>query len=163
MTYLFVAFTVSIGLYMVSVEKIRAAKNKEPDCPMACFVITGCTCCCCAPCLWLCLCFGARPRLDLSHKPPRALEMNLLIVCVWPGSAPIFKRAPQKQTPQMPTQPGPAEFEGGVVNPLAGAQAGMTAQPIPTQQVAVAAVPTTAPTTVTITVPPGLGPGMQMQ
>ena len=67
--------------------------------------------------------------------------MNLLIVCVWPGSAPIFKRAPQKQTPQMPTQPGPAEFEGGVVNPLAGAQAGMTAQPIPTQQVAVAVRP----------------------
>ena len=86
--------------------------------------------------------------------------MNLLIVCVRPGSAPIFKRAPQKQTPQMPTQPGPAEFEGGVMNPMAGAQAGMI---IPTQPVAVAAVPTTAPTTVTITVPPGLGPGMQMQ
>ena len=61
MTYLFTAFAISIGLYMVSVDKIRAAKNKEPDCPMACFVITGCTCCCCAPCLWLCLCFGARP------------------------------------------------------------------------------------------------------
>ena len=89
--------------------------------------------------------------------------MNLLIVCVRPGSAPIFKRAPQKQTPQMPTQPGPAEFEGGVMNPMAGAQAEMVAQPIPTQPVAVAAVPTTAPTTVTITVPPGLGPGMQMQ
>ena len=89
--------------------------------------------------------------------------MDLLIVCVRPGSAPIFKRAPQKQTPQMPTQPGPSEFEGGVMNPMAGAQAEMMAQPIPTQPVAVAAVPTTAPTTVTITVPPGLGPGMQMQ